>query len=770
MTIPTSSTFPQSIDTNQNLYQVRDGLRVRLIEDYNPGDKSITVLADENTMRSFNATGIITLTEQCSDPEVRAISFYYGSRTLTTFDELEILPGFEDVSKPKNITSVTQNVMAVHHNSLKDAIIAIQEFAGIKGTTAIKPLEGTMEERINYLRKIALSPKAWFKVDKTVGLAPLQVTFTDQSFRLGTDGTSSNVEYLWDFGDNSGPSIIVDSLDLNDDGTYESAPLEATNVLVNDLDGGDIVKVYTKPGIYSVKLTVTNDFGSDTVIFDDLVNAKFAAPDYAVINIDGSGILTTGLPSGGPYLTQPPTIRTTTNSLIDVSIPSGINPVTEKTYKGETVDESNQPIDSVINYTWSFADDLTHRSSPSTKAAFGVGGIYDLILRCDTEFGSYRITQYQNCFDIVERVNVWLWLYNSNNSVSSYEFGLISETFKTNSFGDELNLNKNDSFLDEISNDSISQARELQQKREFNRNNGFATISSTPSGSGGLGLLYWASGRTAIENPSVERILTTKYNGFVGTYTTTENTVYRPWNWVGLNSESDLYFILGGITDPITPGTSPTNQTKNTFDLNTNSLSSNTLLISNYQNGANELLNNVVSFDEYGMPNEGHMSVYRSCWHNDSGYFLRNEGVGTFFRIKSFYKTTGTISEPFQNIRKLPDMLGPAKVEGQLVSLSTGVYFFNNSGAISAYNSASGIWATGGPGANSSAFRVLQDSTVLGFDDPSQTLLAVSDNETLVYLSFDYSPNAFIKFNETTTTFSSVSSRPIGNQWQMCIF
>jgi PKD repeat protein len=744
MTIPAASTYPSVIDTNQNLYQVRDGLRVRLIEDYNPGDASITVLGDENMMRSFNATGIITLTDQCSDPELRAVSFYYGSRTLTTFDQLEILPGFKDVAKPKNLTDVTQNVMDVHHNSLKDSLIAIEKFAGIKGTTAIRPKEGTMEERINYLRKIALSPKAWFKVDKTIGLAPLTVQFEDQSFRLGSDGTSQSIVHLWDFGDNNGPSTTT----IYENPTTDSVPIDATNVLVNDVNGGTIKKTYTKPGIYSVTLTVTNDFGSDTVTFPDLINAKFPAPDYAVININGNQITN---------------IRTTINNLIDVSIPSGINHATNKTYGGETVDGYNNPIDPITNYTWSFSDDLTHNNSPIAKAVFSIGGIYDLILRVDTKFGGYRITYYKNAFDIVEKVNLWLWNYNNPvtmSSVSAYEFGLISETFKINSSAYQLSLNTNDSFLTGLVNEN-------QQKKEFHRNNGFAPIGTTPSGSGGSGLLYWASGRNS-NSPSYEKVLMKSFNGFTGIYTDVVNninTIYRPWNWISFNSSDYLYFILGGVVDSPTVG-SPTNQIKDKFNITTSQKISppDVLYATNYQNGAIELMQNV----DYA--NNGNMNIYRSTWHVDAGYFLRNEGIGDFFRIKSFYKTSGNTTEPFLNIRKLPDMLGPAKLEGQLVSLSTGIYFFNNSGAISAYNSTSGIWTTGGPGANSSSFRLLQDSSVLGFDDTTQTLLAASDQDHLAYLSFDYSSNAFIKFNETDTTFTSVSSRPAGSQWQMRIF
>lgn len=753
--IPVASTYPITIDTDQNLYEVHDSLRVRLIEDYNPGDKSIIVFGNELIMRLFGETGIITLTEQCNEPEHRAISFYYGSRTRNSFDQLELLPEFVDTAKPKNLTNVTQNVMSVHHNALKDALISIQGFAGKKGEISPRPLEGTIEQRINYLRKLALTPKAWFKVDKTIGLAPFTVEFEDQSFRLGGDGTSHALEHIWDFGDNSGPSIITIEEDTE-------VPSNVSNVLVKDTNGGKIKKTYTKPGIYTVSLTVKNDFGSDSVVFDDIINARFPAPDYAIINfIQRTGqIVTSGSPIGGPY-TNSPKIRASSNSIIDLSIPSGINSFTGKTYGGETVDGTNTPIDPIQTYTWSLSDDLAHSNSSSVRAVFSVGGIYDLNLRVDTEFGAYRITNYEDSLDIVEKVNLWLWTYNNSNSVSSSEFGMISETFKMKS-NSVLSLDKDDSFL-------TGQPNETQQKREFNRNNGFAQRGSNESGTGGVGLLYWASGRNSVSSPINEEILTSEYNGFVGTYTS-KPSISRPWNWVGFASSESVYFFLGGTTEAIDPNTSPTNQIKSKITLNDLSVSSSTIANSNYKNGANELTNNEVTYDNLGEPEQGHMSVYRSTWREETGYFLRNEGVGEFFRIKSFYKTSGNSSEPFQDIRKLPDMIGSARTEGQLLSLSQGVYFFSNSGAVAAYNTISGIWATGAPGTNSTSFRSLQDSAVVGFDDANQTFLAASDGDRKAYFSFDYSPKAFIKFNESDTTFSRVASRPTGEQWQMCIF
>ena len=751
-----SSTYPISIDTNENLFNVNDNLRVKLIEDYNPGDTSITVLGDSATMALFDATGIITLTDQCNAPENRAISFYYGSHTSTTFDQLQLLPGYEDVSKPKNFTDVTQNVMAEHHNNLINSIIAIEQFAGKKGELPLQPLQGTMEQRITYVRNIALQPKAWFSADETIGLAPFTVNFKNQSFRLGTDGSSHEVTYTWDFGDGSPPTTIT---------------------AVDDTISGDVTKIYTAPGVYDVTLTVTNDFGTDQVIFPEMINARYFAPDTAVINfVQRAGqIVTAGSPDGGPYTTTP-IIRSGINQIIDATLdisqcfppfvtPSNkcINPNTGLTNGGEYLDGSNNEIDPIAHYTWVIADDLTHSNAPNTRSIFSIGGLYDLILRVDTQFGSYRITEYHNAFDIVESLNLWLWTFDTTTTVAAYEFGLISETFKSQGLN-SLNLQRDDSFL-------TGAVNEGQQKVEFHKNCGFTQLTSSSSGAGGTGLLYWASGRTAIQSASHEKILMSEFNGFTGIYVSKPN-INRPWNWIGLNSSTSLYFLLGGVTSAIAPYTSPTNQTKTTIQLSDPGLTptNTTLGISNYINGANELTNNEVAYDLSGNSLQGNMSVYRSTWHSGSGYILRNQSTGNFFRIKSFYKTTGNLSEPFQSITKLIDMGGSAKVEGELVSLSLGVYFFTNSGTVTAYNDITSLWQTGGPGLASNAFRNLQDTSVIGFDSASQTMLAVSDNDKVAYLSFDYSSKAFMKFNETDTTFSAISARPSGSQWQMSIF
>lgn len=781
--------YPEEIDSNNNLYEVDDGLRLVLSEDYYPGDKSISFTGKAGIIDSFDETGIITLTEQCSDPKLRAISFYYGSRTNESFNDLEILPGFIDVVKPKNITNITQNVVSAHHNNIKDALINIEHFVGIEGETGSIPLKGTMEQRINYLRKIALVPKPWFKADKTVGLAPLKVNFTDQSFMLATDTISRSVTHVWDFGDNTSSNttqiIVSDGVVPDQDNITASVNCPKNSIC-------SVEKTYSKPGIYDVSLTITNDIGThkstETVIFPELINVRYPAPKEALVEIDYKGGLYIKVPGtknsnplispigSGPYLITPK-IRAPINSIIDIYIEEETNRDIPGSYTDkEGINRSNSgeeistnektnlssPIDPIDNYTWFFSDDLSHSNSKNTKALFGIGGYYDMILRTDTTYGSYRITSYKDAFDIVEKTNLWLWNYSGENEdeLFSYEYGLLSQTFKIK--------NSPSSFVHSTDESFLTPSKNNLAIKEFKRNNGAIQRGSSYSGEGGTSLLYWASGRGDGESPLNEKININEFNGYQEVYVS-KQSINREWNWLSFGNSLELYFILG---NELTRSSVQTNQNKISYDLNLGTYKSSFLTNQNYKNGADDLKeNNNIYNIKHDDSSEGaaSFSTYRSEWHNDAGYFLKSSGGSNFYRINSFYKTGGTVTETFLDIKKLTD-LPQTKVEGQLVSLENGLYFFNNSGSVSAYGPTTGIWSTGGPGAASLAFRSLQDIAKEGFDDLSNTLLAASDKDKLAFLSYDYSEKSFIKFSETDLTFSSLNFRPQGLQWQMYIF
>jgi|APGre2960657373_1045057.scaffolds.fasta_scaffold05069_2 PKD repeat protein len=744
--------FDSEYDDDTSLYTVKDSAYLVLSKDYNPGDTSITVDLDTEKNFLFPSTGIITLVEQCSDPANRAVSFYYTSRTDTTFDGLTVLDFTPDTYKPSRQTTVVMNVMAEHHNNLKDAIIAIQNFVGIKDLPGSLSTvnTGKLEERTNFLISKAFEPKAWFTVNKRIGLAPFTVQFSNQSVRLGEDIPDNTINFYWDFGDNTASNIGYYE-------TTETVPSGVLDVIVEDTDAGTITKTYTRTGTFTVKLTVTNKYGSDTVEFVDLVNAKYEAPDVAVVTFNATGIQQC-LPSEGNCQV----FKTPTGQQVSLEIPSGINPETNRTYSGEELDGSGNPIDPIVTYTWLLSDDTGHGNDQTTTALYTIGGLKDVVVRCDTESQAYRITTYNSFIDVVERQNLWLSTFFSNSStvIQTSEFGLISETFKTKQ-SQTSTLTINTSFLAAATNAT-------QLIKEFRKNTNFTNRANISSGLAGAAVLHYATGRGS-EVISDEKINALQYNGYLESYSAFQ-IITRPWNWVCFNFLNKSYFMFGNLTTTQNTGESKTNLTLQTHDLLSNTVLSSSFSASDFAGNATELLNNAAQFNSSGQPIYGNFSAYRTAWRDRSGYILKNDGVGDFFRLKSFFSTSSTAANTIASFNKLPDILGPTKYEGELVNLTSGLFFFNNTGAVSSYIPTEQTWRTGGPGLNSAVFAALQDPTVVGYDNDTNTLLATSDGDRRAYLSFDYTNKSFLKFNDLDLTFTKLPDRPSGTQWNMGVF
>jgi PKD repeat protein len=703
--------YPEALDTDTNLYGVKDSLRLTLAQDYTAGDETIIVENNPDVMDLFPDSGIITLTENCSDPEFRAISLYYTSKTSTTFNNCQLVENFVDSNKPKNVTNVTMNVVAQHHNAIKDALKLIQGFAGVTGETTAKPLFGTMEQRIVYLRTIAYNPKPWFSANTTIGIVPFTVEFTDLSFNTGKDLSNNDITYTWDFGD--GTTKVI---------SYS---------LVNST--ADTTHTYQNPGTYTVKLTVANRFGSSTSTLPDYINARYFAPDFATI------------------IAETNAYQIEINN--QVKTPNNMNLYFTVTNNGEYA------LDPISTYEWVLSDSLAHPNTPYTNVNYTIGGLYDIALKCVTANGSYRTTQKVNYINVIENTNYFLFTYGSTSYVYANEMGLLSETFKnTQSTGKEIFVN--DDFL-------VGTNNETQAIREFNRNV-FSTISGFySSGIGGNLIINYASGRNTVDSSSLEEITAISFNAFNETYSN-YNSTSRPWNWIAFAFENSQYFLFGNPLNQ-TPGLSLTNQQIIEHNLTTNVYSSTSITSDQYLGGSSDLRQNPSQFDD-NVSLYGYFSIYRTALNGRNGYILRNSGIGEFFQIKSFYKTKENGADFIYYFEKLNDISGGEKTEGQLVNLSSGLYFFNNTGSVSAYKPDTGIWEVGGPGLNSLAFRGLQDTTVPDYSNPSNTLVACSDNNHSAYLSFDYSNNSFIKFNDITLTFSKLPERVDNSQWNSNIF
>jgi len=728
MALPTIL-YPAQSDTNVTLYSVKDTLSLTLAKDYMPGDNFIYLEQNPAIMQLFPNTGIITLTEQCSDPEFRAVSFYYGAKNNIEyyFTDLTILPDTEYSEKRAGITKVTMNVVAEHHNAIKDAILAIQNKLGLKNDRTEKPFDGNMVQRTEYLLSVVFTPRAWFVANKVIGTAPLTVEFTSKSFQLGDDLNNNIITYHWDFGDNSGSNMSSFN--------YVSTSPTITHIFEN-------------PGIYTIKLKVTNKYGEDTVVFDKMINVRYYAPDVATIEYHQL--------AGQQWFADEEYLKTPAGMAVYLYIPTGINPLTGNMYTGELIGTNGSIMDKIKEFTWNLSDDLAHPNSVSTNALYTVGGYYDVILRTDTASDAFRITILPNYINVVERTNAWLFLM-SGSKIYANEMGFLSETFKATQTP-STTINRNNSFL-------TSQTNKDQLIKEFYKNTNFTSKSLTPSGLNGYAIMHYAGGRYAADSASTEQIKGINFNGFSETYSTYPDYSGRPWNWIPFNYANHTYFILGNATTQPS-GSSPVN-----FQLLDNDIQNETYKVlqtfdtQDFTAQANSLTYNAAQFDSGGNSIYGNFSSYRSEFKEGYGFILKNNTVGTGFQIKGFYGSEPDASYQISNFVKLPDIVGPAKLEGQLTAMSTLIYFFNNTGAVTAYNPTTKTWSTGGPGYNSVAFNNLQDQTTQDYDDETNTLMVTSDGSHSAYLSFDYSNKSFLKWNDLDLTFTSLNPRPAGNQW-----
>lgn len=706
------SVYPESFDSDTNLYLVRDKLKLRLLVDYNPGDEEIFV-DDLEIFSKFPPTGILTLTDFCSDTSYKAISFRYFQKTNNSFTQLERLEETPDSFKPKRDTFVTLNVMSEHHNSLVDALINIQKFSGTKNSLGKNPLVGTMDERINFLRNLVLKPKAWFKVENNYGIAPLKIMITDLSLRSPT-------YYKYDFGD----------------GTFEEFNF---NVIPGQTEGTSIIpsarantqKIYQNPGVYTIKLTVKNNFGEDTISFVNHITVKNAAPDNAEIEF---------VPSTNQELIGGK-LRTKISNDVNIRV----------------IDTGQDLGDSIKKITWNTGNGVTLEGA-SINASYDVGGVYDINLRIESQLGGFRITNFTDVVDVLEKRNIWLATQTSfsgtNKQINVYEYNIFANLFKSET-SNTLNVTKNDGFLTGLPN-------EQQQKAEFRKNNGFVNKSNISSGDNGNSLLFWAEG--ASSDYGSQLIKFSDYNPFTRLFSTVPNSVHieRNWNWLSINGSNDLYFILGTKYGPPNANT----------DLDSYKLSKQTLTNEKIKLNSDDFINGAGELRQHIGDGtiDGEFCVYRGCYHDGNGYFLRNDNVGQFFRIKSFYKTNAEFGNPIGKITKLPDLPSSLKLEGELVSLLSGVYFFYNSGEINYYNPLTNIWTSGSPSNGVNSFFSITDKTVNNYSDPKNTLIVTSDDNRYAYLSYDYSRDSFIRYDETNSVFEKLTSRPNHPQFAICCY
>jgi PKD repeat protein len=214
------SVFPEAIDDKETLYEATNNSSVVLKQSLTYSARTVIV---EDTS-SFPDKGIIRVGPAPGESgEFECI--YYDSKTSNTFKDLR--RGFQGSKQGYWMAGkhyVSNAVNSEHHNSIKDAVINIEQNLGLKEDPEAESLNGILKSQ----EQRFLAPKPLFRASYITGPPPLKVRF--QNFSTG-----HVIRYLWDFGD-GGTSL-------------EASPIHT----------------YLTEGEYTVKLNVVTSTGAQGV-------------------------------------------------------------------------------------------------------------------------------------------------------------------------------------------------------------------------------------------------------------------------------------------------------------------------------------------------------------------------------------------------------------------------------------------------------------------------------------------------------------------------
>jgi len=179
------SVFPEAIDNYDTLYFATNNSETVLTQALNYGSDLIIVDNAEN----FPEKGILRINLQdkyATFPEY----VYYEKRTNQTFSSL--VRGFAG-SRQTNWAvgaQVIGGVFADHHNSIKDAVLKIENTLG----TIESPASGSLNNILKQQEIKLLSPRPLFRAYPLAGSAPLTVHFQNFTNIIAN-------KFFWDFGD-----------------------------------------------------------------------------------------------------------------------------------------------------------------------------------------------------------------------------------------------------------------------------------------------------------------------------------------------------------------------------------------------------------------------------------------------------------------------------------------------------------------------------------------------------------------------------------------
>jgi len=256
------SLFPQSLDDNVSLYNVSDNSIAVLTGLINPKSESISV----NDNGFFPDKGIIRINDEL---------IYYGKKESGVF--LDLIRGFNATAPMihRSGSVVLGCVSSLHHNSVRDSIIASQQKTGLLSDEP--DIEGTLTSRVKYLDIKWFTPTARFFGFPRKGRAPLTVNFRNWS--LGEPYTDSNIS--WDFGDVS-DADLENSNQKHTTHEYKNPGIYTVTLNISTPDGRSsflsknaYIEVYDDDSVIDLIA-----YARDPETFETLKIDQFGAPEY----------------------------------------------------------------------------------------------------------------------------------------------------------------------------------------------------------------------------------------------------------------------------------------------------------------------------------------------------------------------------------------------------------------------------------------------------------------------------------------------------------
>ncbi len=757
MTLPQKSKYPVKYDTEYELKTVKDSLYSYITTAIIPYDQN-----DNSTFDWENGEGVVYLQNVSDWPSSgyftiylnghwgkainRSVRFHYGNKLdNATLSNVTLMEGQNLKYLPEGSLAI-QSVVAENHNYSKDSILNLENYLGERLTED----SSTIEWFANFYTQNVRTPKPWIEIrsifnDSNISNFSYQslvtcisgdyLTILDKTSRIQpgfTVGFDREVEWEFEIG-SEGPAYgsgIEAKISISLDIDKKEYVFNIVKVRDGQLSSYEERKKtwdrkihhrFTNQGFHYIKLFVKNEFGSDELVLKNIINVIEKAPKSLSVNVLG------------PY--------------VDVNKNSLVRCRAERDQITINSNLENEDKLRIIKYLW----DIPYKSldeipnSSSLRLTFESGGIYSIGLKVISIDSSWIGSFLKNAVDVVEKNSLWIsYVSKPSGRFSLHEYSPNTDTWKEN--GTNFDLEYKYDFIEN---------EDKYFDLTFRNSKGMHAISSSDSA-----FLIWASNERSVNSA--------KYNAMTNSFFN-NNSHIRMHNWFTLYMpvfNSSRIYILGGITD--LKNFNNINQQITYYDINNDSYVTVTQEFILPSDGNDDVVSLTKSFENaqdfvinpsyYNNKIVNKLIKWKRANYAGFGYILRNSENDILEDMFKFDPSLNLFTSINSNIPFSKTELG---FEG----LSDGIYVVSNKGDIYKYTTSTNTWTTTTAGAvqeYSSIFRQgggesVNDNAISVSGSESRT---INSSNTNLYFSYDYSLDAFGKFNSTNLTYSRLGERP----------